>query len=287
MQVLSPQKVIIIIIMTGLTSMAARAEDLTASYPALLNDDWSGFYAGINSGYALKDMTLGITPNDPNAQNGTCGNLYGGTCASNPSTEFDGVLGGLQMGYNWRSELLQNWIIGAETDFDWSHISSKATSNFILGTPAPSNIQDHSNLESFGTVRGRLGTTFWDNFLLYGTGGFAYGEFKNTGVLNSQPGADLTSLGSGISFGYYCPSGSNCFLGKSTKFLSGWAAGLGGEYKLSSDIGIKLEYLHVDLGTMSTDIIAQNKAGSENPSSFSAKSDVNFDTIRIGLNYYF
>lgn len=247
---------------------------------------WTGFYVGGNVGYGWDNRTVTFTPNDFNAQFDTCGGNDGGTCAPPTSFNGNGALGGFQLGYN--RQINQNWLLGIETDFDWSRIQGTGTSNFILGypTPAASNFQATQNIKWFGTIRGRLGYLPTNNLLVYGTAGFAYGRVDENVVLNSQAGAN----GADATTGWSCVSGPNCFLGGSSRTATGWTAGGGFEYApWNNNVSIKAEYLYVSLGGGdAVNVAAQNSRGAPTPSSFtSTLSTANFSVARVGVNYRF
>jgi outer membrane immunogenic protein len=138
---------------------------------------WSGFYVGGNIGYGWGSRTANFTPNDFNAFLSSCGGAGGSTCPPPVSSDINGVLGGLQAGYNWQFN--QNWLVGIETDFNWSGIKGIGTESFLIVPvffPGSSNFVVSQNVEWFGTVRGRLGFLPTTNLLVYGSGGFAYGR---------------------------------------------------------------------------------------------------------------
>jgi outer membrane immunogenic protein len=90
------------------------------------------------------------------------GNLgYAWGSVHNSATKPDGVFGGVQGGYNWQSGPL---VFGLEGDIQ----ASAADDTF-----APWKFSN----PWFGTVRGRLGYAF-NNVLVYGTGGLAFGELR-------------------------------------------------------------------------------------------------------------
>jgi len=112
-----------------------------------------------------------------------------------------GIVGGGQVGYNY--QFTPFLVGGFETDFQGTSLSSYG--------PAGRTI------EYFGTVRGRAGVTPFDpRLLIYGTGGFAYGQVSyNTGNNNRN----------------------------------GWAAGGGAEWAITPNFSAKVEYLRVQLNT--------------------------------------
>jgi outer membrane immunogenic protein len=122
--------------------------------------------------------------------------------ATSTPTDPSGIAGGLQAGYNWQSG---QFVFGGETDIQ----ASGADDTFAAWK--------FSNLW-FGTLRGRVGAAF-NNFLLYGTFGLAYGD------LDGQLG--------GVS---------------ESKTEIGWAGGVGVEYGFAPNWSAKAEYLYMDLG---------------------------------------
>lgn len=250
---------------------------------------WTGFYVGGNAGYGWKDPTVNFTPNDVVANAVTCSGAFpASTCPPSASFHVDGALGGLQAGYNW--QVNQSWLVGFETDFDWSGIKGTGTSNFLMAAAGnPSNFQASENINWFGTARARLGYLPTNNLLLYGTGGFAYGQIKENVGLNSMAvGANngTYAFGCVIAGG---PGVTNCFVGNSSRTATGFTIGGGVEYALWQNLSVKAEYLYVNLGHGNTvNVVAQDRLAAAAPSSFTAAySRVDFNVIRGGLNWKF
>ena len=154
-----------------------------AYYPNVqprLADCWLGPYLGGNIGYAW-----GSVDNNP----------------AKPS----GFVGGVQGGYNWR--LNPSWVFGVEGDIQ----ATGADQTF-----APWKFSN----PWFGTLRGRIGYTFDNNILFYGTGGLAFGELR------------------GETFGL-SESHAN----------AGWTAGVGAEFGFAPGWTAKVEYLYVNLSS--------------------------------------
>jgi outer membrane immunogenic protein len=126
-----------------------------------------------------------------------------GTTSNNP-TRPSGFAGGAQGGYNWQTGQL---VLGGEADIQLSD------ANDVFAAWKFSN-------PWFGTLRGRAGFTV-NNFLIYGTAGFAFGELK----------AETT--------GFATESHTNV----------GWTAGVGVEAALAANWSAKVEYLFVDLSS--------------------------------------
>jgi outer membrane immunogenic protein len=266
----------------GAPAFAADMPVKAAPAPVAPIYSWTGFYVGGNAGYGFSsDPTVTFAANDVNANAVTCG---AGNCPPNASFGINGALGGVQAGYNW--QVNQNWLLGVETDFDWSQIQGSGTSTFNFAGPQPSNFTASADVTSFGTVRARFGYLPTNSLLLFGTAGFAYGHVNEKVALNA-PRPVPGSVGGG--FGYVCASGPNCFVGSSSTTAVGWTAGAGFEYALWQNISVKAEYLYVALRGAPVDTIAvETFPGGFLPSSITAGyGTIGFSVVRGGLNYKF
>lgn len=225
--------------------VAAQAADLTyepapvVEAPAAFN--WTGFYIGVHGGVAAGDFKYPI------------GVGLGDTINLNGELEQDasGGFGGAQIGYNWQFN--PNWVIGIEADIAASSYEGKVSANFNGG-----NLEAGSEVEWFGTVRARLGYAY-DNLLLYGTGGLAYGDVKS-----SISGNIIGNIDESIS-----------------DSSTGWTVGAGFEYGITQNITLKTEYLYVDLGNQTL------YSASEGGSFINVESETKFHTLKAGLNYKF
>ncbi|MFA6265754.1 MAG: outer membrane protein [Pseudolabrys sp.] len=124
--------------------------------PAAQAFDWSGFYLGLNGGYALGRSSW----DDPAVGAG--------------SGKFDtrGALIGGQVGYNWQTG---NTVFGLESDIDWANLNGTASTGGVCATNGGGECRTEQSW--FGTTRARLGYSF-GNILPYVTGGLAYGDIK-------------------------------------------------------------------------------------------------------------
>jgi outer membrane immunogenic protein len=131
---------------------------------------WTGFYAGVNAGYAFGD--------------------FKGNNAVVNSFDANGFVGGGQIGYNHQ---INQFVIGAETDIQFSDINDDVTR---LG------IRTKAELEYFGTVRLRAGYAV-DRALFYVTGGYAYGGTKvSVGPLSDDGFHNGWTLGGGVEYAF-------------------------------------------------------------------------------------
>jgi outer membrane immunogenic protein len=189
---------------------------------------WTGFYIGANFGGAWGQSAL----SDP---------FFGVPSTGNYKTS--GILGGGQAGYNWQ---VGTWVFGIETDFDGSNVKGSSSSGLCTGGTCTTS-------DSWlGTTRGRLGYAT-DHWLLYGTGGVAYGDVKFTDL----PAAAVIS-------------------GTNTK--TGWTAGGGIEYAFTHNWSVKAEYLYVDLG---------NTGFACTPACGTGTVKFNENIFRGGINFHF
>jgi len=263
--------------------IAGLSNAIAADSAAAPVNNWTGFYIGVNGGGGWGSRSVSFSPNDPMTTA-----FFTTLTGAPPSTSFtsSGALGGFQLGYDWQFN--RNWLVGLETDFDWSGINGSGSSQgSVTGIyPFTSTIDEH--IKWFGTLRVRLGYFPMDNLLTYVTGGFAYGRVEHSGsyVNNAIFGYALPSSG-GYSFD--CFSSSTCFAGASSSVATGWTAGAGLEYALLKNLSLKAEYLYVSLEDKSlTETALKVLVAGTSPLSFNVNYDrTSISVARIGLNYRF
>jgi outer membrane immunogenic protein len=211
--------------------------------PAL---SWTGFYIGVNAGYAFSEET------DVDYANNA------GTFATG-SAELEGGFAGGQIGYNYQAGQI---VFGIEADIQGADLSDEAAGASAGGVIlAGSDI----GLDLFGTVRGRVGLAY-DRALFYVTGGFAYGH------------AD---------FDIEAVSGALSASASTDETLTGYVVGGGVEYALGGAWSIKAEYQYINLGSIDAAGEVVNAVGNPVGATFSSEQDVDFHTVRVGLNYKF
>jgi outer membrane immunogenic protein len=238
--------------------------------------NWTGFYVGANLGWSFGRSRTDVT--------------IAGVPFASTSQRMDGILGGLQAGYNWQSGRA---VFGLETDIQATdQKGSSSIVDFIPGTPgtpaipcilfdppapaciigtgipavpgipAITGIATYQNkLPWFGTFRGRLGFTPADRWLLYVTGGLAYGEVTTSETLNVN--------GAVVAF-------------STDRTRVGWTVGGGVEAALWGNWTGKLEYLYIDFGTFNNALI-----GIAPITPVATSSRVTDQIVRVGLNYRF
>jgi outer membrane immunogenic protein len=187
--------------------------------------------------------------------------FYGGHAAQTPARAV-----GVRAGYNW--QLDERWIYGIEGDVRSAGRArlpegTGAFGGFTFGLgPSAGAGLEQGDAPWFGTLRVRGGFVT-DEWLVYGTGGFAVGRAP---VATMSP---TIADAPGVSPAVTLPALSQ---GR-TQF--GWTVGGGVEKAFTPNLSAKLEYFYVDLGT-------QNSLAAADPN-VKPRDHV----VRFGLNYNF
>ena len=165
------------------------------------------------------------------------------------STDFsvNGALYGGQIGYNWQSGL---YVFGIEGSLSASSIQGTTACVAIL--------ECKRDVDWLATLTGRVGYAMGPT-LVYGMAGVAWADVStNVGVV-----------------GLPLLSGSDTH--------TGWVAGFGFEYALSSHISTRVEYAHIDLGSSSQTLSGTGVLAGVGPV-LTDSVNLKLDTIRLGVN---
>jgi len=208
--------------------MTTKAPVYTKAPPPVEIDTWTGFYVGANVGFASARADSLITTVDT-------------------SQTLTGIIGGGQVGYNWQHN--GPWVFGVELDAQGS--SQDATWNGTIGGGA---VSQQTSLPWFMTLRGRVGYAIGPTWMIYVTGGGAWGDVKSV----------VTAAGPGT------------FTWDETR--GGWVIGVGVEGRINRQWSWKAEYLHVDLGSSNVLLFGMPAA----PASLGVTNDI----VRVGANFH-
>lgn len=268
---------------------ATRAADLPSTMPApapapaaapLPTFTWTGAYFGANAGAGFGQDTrfrqfplFGAPSADDRGRNG----LLTGARPVSETVSDDGFAAGAQVGYNHQFGGyggLGGVVLGVEADADY--LDGGRTSTYVGADPANGaqlRSDFRSGVDFLGTVRGRLGYAF-DRALVYGTGGFAYGDtFQSTRFYTEGNPSLLRFQGSrgGLQAGYAYGGGVEYAL-PTGSFLS---------FMRTSGVTMKAEYLHYDLGegTLGQRSVSTTSIG------YGSRTSTEGDLVRLGLNY--
>ena len=219
---------------------------------------WTGFYVGGNAGYGFSgDNSVTTVGAFPAAQTA----IASGFIPSNTKLKPEGFVGGGQIGYNWQ---FGSVVLGAEADFQYTDLGQTRTLSNNLGIYS----SYRTNTTWLGTVRGRVGYA-WDRWMVYGTGGLAYGDVYNRHFVGTTGSAPV-------------------FAGANKDTETGYTVGAGVEYALPSTswLGsaatIKVEYLYYDLGKRT--ITASSPTVGP---AFNSRFQNDGHIVRAGLNWKF
>jgi outer membrane immunogenic protein len=249
-----------------LTTAPAFAADLTHYEPVSVTSpssafDWSGFYVGVNGGYAggtfehPLDVDVDLLETTLDAVSGTLDVTAGG------------FVGGVQAGYNAD---LGGFVLGIEGDIQASNVDGRVSISGVdeagvIGDAGDTlNVDAGTSLDYFGTLRARAGATI-GNALIYATAGLAYGHTTSS-INASINGVDLLD---------------DALTSKNDRW--GYSVGAGIEYALADNVTFKTEYLYTDLGSENLytgPIFFEDTA-------MTLDSTVAFHTVRAGLNFQF
>ena len=222
---------------------------------------WTGAYFGIDAGAAFDNREKFTTLNNTA--------ILGG----NSSFSDSGFSAGGQIGYNYEFQGFgggfggpgSGIVVGFEADA------------MYMDTDKSINLLQNGNTQSFrsgldflGTARGRVGYAF-NTFLIYGTGGFAYGDV-NSRVVSVFNGTTDVQRASGFNTGYVYGGGIEYAL-PTGSFLN---------FFHSSAVTLKAEYLRYELDSSN---LRDTDVNTVNLPNYKVKNDGNI--ARIGLNYKF
>lgn len=280
-------------------SGAASGADLqpmrpyAAPAPAYISPapNWTGWYLGGNFGYGWGGGDSKASVPGFSTDTGTFAGIVDTPgLSSKRANSIDGWFGGVQTGYNW--QLAPSWLIGVETDFQRAgqkgalnksddFASSILTPDAGVGLgdcPCPvtgsSSLRYETNLQWFGTARGRVGFNT-NSMMFYGTGGLAYGRFQ----VNGKSSASV-SVADDNGINIFSDSASNTF--SKTQWKAGWALGAGVEgVAWDPRWTWRVEYLYLDFGKLNT------RADSAAGDSVNISTRFTDHLLRTGVNYRF
>jgi outer membrane immunogenic protein len=242
------KRILLITVSLGVLSLVSPA--LGADLPAYTKApayaepvyDWSGFYVGGFGGGGFGNHNV-------NNALGSSG-VFTDFTANYSST--GGVAGG-EAGYNVQSG---RFVVGIEADGFWSGIKGNDSSQIAAGAFPIASV-DADSLQWGGTLRARGGFTI-DRWLMFFTGGWAYGDIVHT---NTDP-----ALG----------------VDKFTVHANGLTAGAGIAYAITNNVIGKFEYRYYNFN-------GYNRPGSPlTPNGqLPYTTESTYSVVTLGLDYKF
>jgi outer membrane immunogenic protein len=242
-----------------------NSERVSFKDPVVYAPGWTGFYGGVNGGYAWG--------NDSHVTAGVDTALIQVpvplTAAIDPPFQPSGAFGGGQIGYNWQGVYHPNLVVGVEADIQGADISGDEAQTAATNGGS-SIVRAESRLDWFGSVRGRIGYDA-GSMLVYATGGFAFGGVKDKLAVTASFGgaSDTASI-------------------HEDRTATGYTVGGGVEHTLSRAWSLKAEYQYIDLGsdTLSATKTLTVPGVAVVTATGKGEYDHSYNTVRVGLNYH-
>lgn len=253
---------------------------------------WAGFYLGVNSGYWWAQNNKVATTGSPGFVNQTfalgasnIANALAQTATNTFSFHSDGLIGGGQVGYNY--PYTKEVLLGLDIDFEGlshsnnTHSLQKTVNLIDFDENYLGSLVVKEKINYLGTVRARLGYLYVPAFLVYVTGGFAYGHVTLDTAWSVQE-----SLGPTVFPGIIAQNNVS-------KVRFGWTAGVGVEWLFKSNWSAKIEYAYYDLNDLNAPVTLAQINSSLSPSvpwgnaEANTKLSISTGTIRAGINYHF
>jgi high affinity Mn2+ porin len=213
--------------------------------------DWSGLYLGGHFGAASGHSDWSAAGGVP------VGGSFDLTQGFNAFKGTGSYYAGLQAGYN--VVLPSRIVLGAEADISFPN-RIEGSQTFSSASAGQASLAEL--VQFFGSVRGRLGYAP-GNWLVYATGGFAFGFDQLTRTQLSGTPAGGTATPGTVENRFMVPR-------------AGWSAGAGAEVALAPHWSARAEYLFTGFGN--TDVLFPTGAQRFN-------SGLAIHSVRAGLNY--
>jgi outer membrane immunogenic protein len=248
---------------------------------------WCGFYVGANVGADWSRSESRFYPTGAWNQDPNAGVLFVGGAPTFNRSSFSG---GGQVGMN--SQFF-GFVVGLEVDLEY--LGLKASRNAVYtgpfagpfgGTAETFGFNENESDKWVSTQRVRFGWAASPVTLIYGTVGLAVSRqnYSQTYVIPNfnggllAPGFLVGAVGTG----------------SEARWVSGWTAGGGAEFKLAPNWTVRAEYLYIDLGKVQVDSTLAGLTGpagalTSGIAGYTAHQEDRLWTnvVRVGINYQF
>ena len=235
---------------TRSASAADLAPILVTKAPIPVVDPWTGFYVGAHLGYGWSPKTW--VNNFP---------VYDGIIDADTHTQ--GLLGGLQFGYNYQI----NWLVlGVEGNFSWSDVHNSEFNCYTFGDQVCS-----AKIEWFADLTGRIGVAYGPA-LFYAKGGAVWVDDRFTNLATCAGSQPTRSGGVSADCG-------NMYYAEQSRL--GWLVGGGIEAYFAHNWSLKVEYNYMDLGSRNVPFEA------EDGNYYTSEIHQRAQLVKVGFNYHF
>ena len=213
---------------------------------------WTGFYLGVNGGYAQDGASR-----DATVTSAYPGGSYSETFTA-AGSKASGFVAGGDIGYRYQTG---NFVFGVSLDFDGANITGDQTGLSIVTDNLGNNVgsvqvASHQQLDYFMLANGSVGFATGP-FLFFAEGGLAVGKVTDS-----------------LAFGATSP-----LVISRSAFDNGWDIGGGVAYQITPNIEFQVKYNYIDFGSYALNGVAHNGA------TLTASTREDFSIIRAALNY--
>ena len=230
--------------------MPVKARPLPPPAPVF---SWTGLYIGFHAGLGWGESNNTVLEND--------NNLFPQGHVNH--NEFNGFLGGVQVGYNYQFGL---WVVGVEGQFSWANIDGDSRQEAVL--LANRHVETHNEVNWVTTATGRLGYSAGP-LLIYVKGGAAWADFETTRsrTIRTSTFEVLSDINGG-------------------ETRSGWTVGVGAEWAFAGNWSFKAEYNFLDFGTERVTRSGANFVTGDPVTRF-RDAETELHIVKVGINYRF
>lgn len=239
---------------------SAFAADLAApaaSPDVVVETTWSGFYAGLEAGYAFADQAeydYGI-----DFVNVVLDDVFDVL-----NNDVDGLLGGVYGGFNYQTG---NFVLGLEASFATADINGSASGDLPFGFLGLGlTVETETDINWLATATARVGYLVSDNFLIFAKGGAAFAEIDSNGTLDGFQSGRLASL-------------------EASETALGFTVGAGAEFKFAENWSAKVEYNYVRFDDVDFD--GEYNAFLLGSGEYEYSADVDLHLVKAGIAYHF
>jgi outer membrane immunogenic protein len=259
----------------------ACAADLPSRKPAPVLEapttpSWTGFYAGLNGGYAWGKSTFG---SDPSGRWFGDRDWPGIAAVSGRGMNLAGGAIGGTVGYNYQIDRV---VVGLELDGGWMGLRDPVVIGPVPGAGGGFYAASTSASSNYlATLRARLGVAVTPSLLAFATGGAAISDvnasqsiyFNNPPTIALQISLPVTGPGGGFNAG--AVSGARL----------GWTLGGGLEWMFARQWSARVEFLHTDFGVRN--VQSAYLAPDGTIWTVNHRFRRNAEILRVGLDYHF
>lgn len=232
----------------GAADLAVKAPPLPPAY------NWTGFYFGLDAGGAISAFPL-------NANGSFSPALAGIGDPGVLGTGAGGFVAGGFVGFNW--QFAPQWVLGFEVGADATGLNSNGSGTSTLNGANLFTVTSKFSLPWDAYADAKLGFLIARNLMLYGIGGFSFGEIKEN--------ASLQSAFSGGAAGAF------------DDMHSGWNLGAGIDWCVDPHVCLGARYRYVSYGTRGVPLQDPSLLASFDPA---AKAAFNEMTVRLTVPLY-